>query len=125
MHLAMEPPMTPILTTRLAEISERLEKATPGPYDARVREFSNHALCEVWTEFGWYQQLPEQYRQPTTTLFAFAPSDLQLLVEVCEVMREALKRECCCPGERSYIEPFDFIKCDACETLAKIEELCK
>lgn len=32
---------------------------------------------------------------------------------------EALKRECCCPGERNLTPPYDFIKCDACEALAE------
>lgn len=78
----------------LTAIESRLKAATPGPYDARVREFSNRALCEVWTEFGWYQQLPRDYREPTTDLFANVPTDLAKLLAIVRRQSEALEMIC-------------------------------
>lgn len=34
-----------------------------------------------------------------------------------ERLRSQLMHECCCPGERSHLEPYDFITCDACDCL--------
>lgn len=79
------------LSELLTHVRELLERATPGPYDVRVREFSNHALTEVWTEFGWYQQLPRDYREPTTELFAASPALLAKLCRIIEVQNEALE----------------------------------
>lgn len=79
------------LTEYIAQVEARLRDATPGPYDVRVREFSNHALTEVWTEFGWYSQLPRDYREPTTELFAHAPMDLARLLKIVALQNEALE----------------------------------
>ena len=49
----------------LKQVKERAEAATPGPYEARCKEFSNHAALEIWTEFGWLPELPRTYHEPT------------------------------------------------------------
>lgn len=79
------------LESEIKKIRDRLDAATPGPYDSRVREFSNIALCEVWTEFGWYIELPAAYREATTELFANSPTDIAKLLRCVEVLSEACK----------------------------------
>ena len=79
------------MTDELEKIRQRLESATPGPYEARCKEFSNHAPLELWTEFGWYKELPMSYREPTTEMFANAHADIDRLLRVVERMREAIE----------------------------------
>lgn len=81
--------LTPAL---LNELKEKAEKATPGPYDARCREFSNHARLELWTELGWLDQLPKQYHDPTIEFQeATNPETVLLLVAALEDCRQALE----------------------------------
>jgi len=102
---------------KIAEVRERLKAATPGPYAARVREFSNRALSEIWTEFGWYQQLPRDYREPTTEMLAHAPADLDKLCQALELALEAFG-----DIERN-ADPYSTSERVARKALAKIDEV--
>jgi hypothetical protein len=74
----------------LRPMRKRVEKATPGPYEARTWEFSNTALSEVWTEFGWYQRLPRDYSEPTIELFAHSRTDIETLLALVERQSEII-----------------------------------
>lgn len=46
-----------------------------------------------------------------------------VLIEACIRMMDALKRECCCPGELNY--DGKSILCDPCETLNALDVICE
>ena len=66
--------------TDLKKLRELAEKATPGPYDSRCKEFSNQARTEIWTEFGWLSELPRSYHEPTIEFQAAA--NPQAIIEI-------------------------------------------
>lgn len=79
------------LQESLEAIESRLKASTPGPFEARCRELDNHALSEVWTDLGWYSQLPGVFREPTTEMFVHCPTDLSKLTQSLRVAAEALE----------------------------------
>lgn len=79
----------------LAEIRERLAKATPGPW----RASPTRAMGEVWAQFYAGDKPLLQMRtdfmdtpdiSPDETLIAYAPTDLERLLRIVDVQREAL-----------------------------------
>lgn len=75
----------------LSKCKELEAKAMPGEYEVRCREFSNRAPVEIWTEYGWLDTLPRDYREPTYEFIAFARSALPRLIEMCERYQKALE----------------------------------
>lgn len=116
--------MTP-LTQFLAQVRERLAKATPGPW----RAVRNNAMGETW--FNIFTRGDEQVlamigdcadkvkEDPNATLIAHAPTDISKALALIEVMREALEQSCIC-GEFSYING---VTCPACKARAKCAEI--
>ncbi len=73
------------------KLRELLEKSTPGPVETRCREFSNHAPLELWTNFGWIDQQPRNYREPTYEFFAEAHNTLPKVLEALDFAIEAME----------------------------------
>lgn len=77
----------------LSKLKQLAFKATPGPWESRCREFSNHALPIVWTEFGWLDSLPREYRVPSVEFIAAAnPAAVLALIERIEQLEYAAQR---------------------------------
>lgn len=72
------------LTHFIKSIKERLEKATPGEYEIRCRDLSNHPLPGIWSAYGWIDELPKDYRTPTYEMFAHASTDLETCLKLIE-----------------------------------------
>lgn len=76
----------------ISRMSEAAKAATPGPYEARCKEFSNHAPLELWTDLGWLDELPRDYRSPTIEYLALLePANVLKLLEVIKVQQKALE----------------------------------
>lgn len=67
--------------TRLEEIRARLDKATPGPWEARVNDLTDEVIIEHEQEYRWQVAwIADTYKRdwamPDADLIANAPADL-------------------------------------------------
>lgn len=69
----------------LDELKRLEHEATPGEYETRRRELSNHAGLEIWTDFGWLDKLPFSYREPTYKSFVALRNASPVLIEALEI----------------------------------------
>lgn len=75
----------------LDELKRLEHEATPGEYETRCRELSNHAGLEIWTDFGWLDKLPFSYREPTYKSFVALRNASPVLIEALEIAMRVLK----------------------------------
>lgn len=92
------------------------DAATPGEYETRRREFSNHAALEIWTDIGWLDQLPKSYREPTYSFFAASPTNQDRYHRALEIALECLQQ---IKKEEEYYQVY----WGAQEAIAQIESL--
>ena len=95
------------MRTRLSEIKNRLEAATPGPWDNRcLNTLDNMAKPRhIWTEYGFICELksPLDSSVADAEFIANAPQDISDLLAVVEVYEAGLEQ---------YEQPFDTIITD-------------
>lgn len=115
----MSQEMTPILK-RLSEIQERLKAATPINL-ANLPDYAMGIKMSVVPVRGF--ELSVNAPLENASLYHHASADLYFLTQALTEALGALERECCCTGERSLIAPYDFVKCDACGSLDRIDQL--
>ncbi len=99
--------------SRLDEILERCEKATPGPWDNRCREFCNmEKPTSVWSEYGWVARaahMPHNGNVDNAKFIAASREDVPWLIEKLERALDNLGHICDRPDMRG--------DCDSCELL--------
>lgn len=115
----------------LDAIEERARAATPGPYEARCKEFCNLAKPRhIWSEYGWIGEYSGISAVENAEFAAHSISDISLL---CERLRYAVEALALFASGR-YIEPcegdqkgtlctcddFNPVDCLIARTLAKI-----
>lgn len=70
---------------------ELCENATPGPWDARCREFSNMAVPKhIWSEFGWLDDLSRHHSIPNAAFISESRTALPLLLDEIERLQAEL-----------------------------------
>lgn len=79
------------MTNRLREISERLERATPGPWNIERVDHEHEITFEIGTDEGFFAKIYEhdfidqgRNAKPTCELIAHAPDDLRYLLSLVE-----------------------------------------
>ena len=84
------------MRTRLSEIKNRLEAATPGPWDNRcLNTLDNMAKPRhIWTEYGFICELrsPLDSSVADAEFIANAPQDISDLLAVVEVYKDCLTK---------------------------------
>lgn len=78
----------------LAEVKSRADKATPGPWDARCKEFSNSEIPRhIWSNYGWLATFngPRMRCLADTEFTANAIEDIPRLLRIIEVLRDGLE----------------------------------
>jgi len=82
-----------ITQDRINELREVAKAATPGPWDARCREFSNTELPRnIWTEYGYIAKTENcDQVQNATHIATFNPTQVLELLDHIEVYQKVLK----------------------------------
>ncbi len=77
------------------EVRELDEKATPGPWENRCHEFSNHERARnIWSEYGWIARFtsPSDSDAHDAALTAHYRTSAVRLAKICERYEEALDK---------------------------------
>lgn len=112
--------------TILDELERLSKEATPGPWDARVNEFSNTARPRhIWCEHGWTGRFYGEYGAVNADFVAAMRNNIDALIQVARAAQSIVKAHytdaTCkdCTGETNHVEQL----LESLERLDKLEQV--
>lgn len=87
--------MTPLTDAEIQAMRERADQACPGPWDARVNEFSNTARPRfLWCEYGWIGELYGSSPMENADFIAHAREDLPRCLDEIDRLKAEVSEKC-------------------------------
>ncbi len=77
---------------KINQLKEIGQRAYPGDWDNRCREFSNSAKARhIWSEYGWLAEVDGHNPEPNAKFIVEARNNWDRLLQVIELQTEALE----------------------------------